>query len=91
MLNYAVHAENKSLYNTPPAFAVYALGLVMKWLIGQGGLAAIAKINERKAFKLWAETADKNFHGVVSDHYDLLAQIDHYRRTGIWKDDAKCQ
>src|SRR4029077_2789076 len=31
MLNYAVHAENRSLYNTPPAFAVYALGLVMKW------------------------------------------------------------
>ena len=39
MLNYAVHAENESLYNTPPAFAVYALGLVMKWLLGQGGLA----------------------------------------------------
>src|SRR5204863_8727918 len=48
MLNYAVHAENKSLYNTPPAFAVYALGLVMKWLIRQGGLAAIAKVNARK-------------------------------------------
>ena len=43
MLNYAVHAENRSLYNTPPAFAVYALGLVMKWLIAQGGLAAIAE------------------------------------------------
>ena len=42
MLNYAVHAENGSLYNTPPAFAVYALGLVMKWLIAQGGLTAIA-------------------------------------------------
>ena len=41
MLNYAVHAENSSLYNTPPAFAVYALGLVMKWLRAQGGLAAI--------------------------------------------------
>ena len=39
MLNYAVHAENGSLYNTPPTFAVYALGLVMKWLIAQGGLA----------------------------------------------------
>src|SRR2546423_4936106 len=47
MMNYAVHAENGSLYNTPPAFAVYALGLVMKWLIGQGGLAAIGKANER--------------------------------------------
>ena len=38
MLNYAVHAENGSLYNTPPVFGVYALGLVMKWLRGQGGL-----------------------------------------------------
>jgi len=55
MLNYAVHAENGSLYNTPPAFAVYALGLVMKWLRGQGGLAAIAKTNERKAASLYAE------------------------------------
>src|SRR5262249_30359435 len=55
MLNYAVHAENASLYNTPPAFAVYALGLVMKWLIAQGGLAAIAGVNERKARRLYAE------------------------------------
>src|SRR6266545_2268976 len=55
MLNYAVHAENGSLYNTPPAFAVYALGLVMKWLIAQGGLAAIATLNERKAAKLYTE------------------------------------
>jgi phosphoserine aminotransferase len=55
MLNYAVHAENGSLYNTPPAFAVYALGLVMKWLIARGGLSAIAAVNERKAGKLYAE------------------------------------
>jgi phosphoserine aminotransferase len=62
MLNYAVHAENKSLYNTPPAFAVYALGLVMKWLIAQGGLAAIAKVNERKASKLYAEIDRTGFY-----------------------------
>jgi phosphoserine aminotransferase len=55
MLNYAVHAENKSLYNTPPAFAVYTLGLVMKWLVAQGGLAAVQKVNQRKAAKLYAE------------------------------------
>src|SRR5439155_3397692 len=48
MLNYAVHAETGSMYNTPPAFAVYALGLVMKWLRAQGGLAAIQEVNERK-------------------------------------------
>src|SRR3979490_1730207 len=40
MMSYAVHAENNSLYNTPPAFAVYALGLVMKWLVRAGGAAA---------------------------------------------------
>jgi phosphoserine aminotransferase len=62
MLNYAVHAENKSLYNTPPAFAVYALGLVMKWLRSQGGLPAIAKVNERKATKLYAEIDRTGFY-----------------------------
>src|SRR3989454_4646074 len=62
MLNYAVHAENKSLYNTPPAFAVYALGLVMKWLIAQGGLGAIAKANDRKAAKLYAEIDRTGFY-----------------------------
>jgi phosphoserine aminotransferase len=62
MLNYAVHAENGSMYNTPPAFAVYALGLVMKWLIGQGGLPAIATVNERKAAKLYAEIDRTGFY-----------------------------
>jgi len=55
MLNYAVHAENGSLYNTPPAFGIYVLGLVIEWLIEQGGLPAIAAVNERKAGKLYAE------------------------------------
>jgi phosphoserine aminotransferase len=62
MLNYAVHAENKSLYNTPPSFAVYTLGLVMKWLRAQGGLAAIARINERKAAKLYAAIDRTGFY-----------------------------
>ena len=56
MLNYAVHADNGSLYNTPPAFAVYALGLVMKWLLQQGGLTAMAAVNERKAARLYTES-----------------------------------
>ena len=62
MMNYAVHAENKSLYNTPPAVAVYATGLVMKWLLAQGGLTAIAAINERKAAKLYAEIDRTGFY-----------------------------
>jgi phosphoserine aminotransferase len=67
MLNYAVHAENKSLYNTPPAFGVYALGLVMKWLIAQGGLVAIARVNERKAQKLYAEIDRTGFYRGTAD------------------------
>ena len=55
MLSYAVQAENRSLYNTPPTFGIYVLGLVMGWLLDLGGLAAIAIINERKAGKLYAE------------------------------------
>jgi phosphoserine aminotransferase len=62
MLSYAVHAENGSMYNTPPTFAVYALGLVMKWLLAQGGLAAVAAVNERKAGKLYAEIDRTGFY-----------------------------
>ena len=62
VLNYAVHAENRSLYNTPPVFAVYVLGLVMKWLMAQGGLAAMASVNERKAAKLYAEIDRTGFY-----------------------------
>jgi len=62
MFNYAVHAENSSLYNTPPAFAVYATGLVMKWLLQQGGLTAMAAVNERKGAKLYAEIDRTGFY-----------------------------
>ena len=55
MLSYAIHAENRSLYNTPPVFAIYLVGLVVKWIQGQGGLPHIADLNERKAAKLYAE------------------------------------
>ena len=55
MLNYRLQAENDSRYNTPPAFGIYILGLVLKWLKGAGGLTAIEKINERKAAALYAE------------------------------------
>src|SRR5687768_5903223 len=62
MMSYAVHAENGSMYNTPPVFAIYILGLVTKWLIDQGGLAAIAAMNERKAGKLYAEIDRTGFY-----------------------------
>jgi phosphoserine aminotransferase len=62
MLNYAVHAKNRSLYNTPPTVAVYTLGLVMKWLLGQGGLSGIGASNARKAAKLYAEIDRSGFY-----------------------------
>jgi len=62
MLSYAVHAENGSLYNTPPCFSIYMVGLVMKWLLAQGGLGAIQHINERKAAKLYAELDRTGFY-----------------------------
>jgi phosphoserine aminotransferase len=62
MLSYAVHAENGSLYNTPPVFAIYLLGLVMRWLIGQGGLDAVARVNERKAARLYGEIDRTGFY-----------------------------
>jgi phosphoserine aminotransferase len=55
MLNFKTQAENGSMYNTPACFGVYILRLVLKWLVGLGGLAAIAKINERKAKVLYDE------------------------------------
>jgi phosphoserine aminotransferase len=49
ILSYKTHAKSDSLYNTPPAFAVYVVGLVMKWIEAQGGLSAIEQRNREKA------------------------------------------
>jgi phosphoserine aminotransferase len=62
MLNYAVHAENGSMYNTPPCFGIYLMGLVMQWALAQGGLTAIGAINERKASALYAEIDRTGFY-----------------------------
>lgn len=62
MLQYPVHVENTSLYNTPPVFAIYVMRLVLSWLLRKGGLAAIEKINQRKADKLYAEIDRTGFY-----------------------------
>jgi phosphoserine aminotransferase len=54
MLSYRTHVEAKSLYNTPPCWAVYVSYLCCRWLQGQGGLAAAAARNEEKARRLYA-------------------------------------
>ena len=62
MLQYGVHVENKSLYNTPPVFAIYVMRLVLAWLLKQGGLQAIERVNVRKAEKLYAEIDRTGFY-----------------------------
>ena len=55
MLQYTTHAENGSMYNTPPVFTIYVMRLVLTWLLKNGGLPAIETANRRKADKLYAE------------------------------------
>ena len=62
MLSYKVQSDNNSLYNTPNTFGVYILGLTMKWLKSLGGLAAIARVNERKATTLYGEVDRTGFY-----------------------------
>ena len=51
--DYKIVADNDSMYNTPPTYAIYIAGLVFKWLKGQGGLAGIAQHNQAKAGLLY--------------------------------------
>jgi phosphoserine aminotransferase len=53
MLDYNTHVKARSAFNTPPVFAVYILGLVLKWLADQGGLAQMARRNQEKARLLY--------------------------------------
>ena len=62
ILDYAVHAEHGSMFNTPPTYAWYLAGLVFRWLKEQGGVAAMAKINQRKAAKLYAAIDASDFY-----------------------------
>lgn len=62
MLNYKVHAENNSLYNTPNTFGIYILGLTVKWVRSLGGLSAVSEMNHRKAGKIYAEIDRSGFY-----------------------------
>ncbi|WP_461536758.1 3-phosphoserine/phosphohydroxythreonine transaminase [Spongorhabdus nitratireducens] len=62
LMNYANHAERDSMLNTPPTLAWYLAGLVFKWLKRQGGLEAMARINRRKADKLYQAIDQSSFY-----------------------------
>ncbi len=70
MLKYKTHADNKSLYNTPPAYGIYICGKVFKWLKKMGGLEAMKELNEKKAKIL----------------YDFLDQSKLFKGTVVEKD-----
>lgn len=62
LLRYSVYAESGSLSNTPPVFSWYVAGLVFEYLKEQGGLAVMAKLNQRKAEKLYAAIDASDFY-----------------------------
>ena len=66
MMKYKTHADNDSLYNTPPAYGIYICGKVFKWLKKNGGLSAMKELNEKKA-KILYDFLDssKLFKGTV--------------------------
>jgi phosphoserine aminotransferase len=62
MLQYGPFADDKSLHNTPPVFAIYVMNLVSRWLLSVGGLESMETINIRKAAKLYDEIDRTGFY-----------------------------
>jgi len=62
MFNYETHAKAASMNNTPPTYSWYLAGLVFKWLKRNGGLSEMAKVNARKAEKLYSFIDQSNFY-----------------------------
>jgi phosphoserine aminotransferase len=62
MMQYATHVKTGSMYNTPPTYGWYIAGLVFSWLKKQGGLAAMAETNHRKAQTLYDMIDGSNFY-----------------------------
>ncbi len=67
MLQYKIHADNKSLYNTPPAYAIYVLGLVLEWIDSLGGLEVMKERNEKKAKLVYDYLDQSTFYKAHSD------------------------
>ena len=61
-LNYNTHIKSDSMFNTPPTFAIYMIGLVLEWLENMGGVPAIQEKNEKKAKKLYDFIDQSNFY-----------------------------
>jgi phosphoserine aminotransferase len=76
MMNYKLFQKEDSLYNTPPTFSIYLVGLVLEWIEAQGGLAAVEKVNVAKGKVLyglmdedpefWKGTVDKDSRSLMN-------------------------
>ncbi len=76
MLDYKVQADNGSMYNTPPTFAIYAAKLMFEWLKELGGVAEIEKINRKKATMLYETIeASKLYRSPVDKESRSLTNI----------------
>ncbi|MFH0735906.1 MAG: 3-phosphoserine/phosphohydroxythreonine transaminase [bacterium] len=71
-LNYKIHAENDSMYNTPPTFTIYMMGLVYKWLLNMGGLDVMHEKNVLKANILYnnIDNSDGYYKGTIINKED---------------------
>ena len=88
MLRYKIHADAKSLYNTPPAYGIYICGKVFKWLLNMGGLEAMKEYNEKKAKVLYDFLdSSKLFKGTVEKKDRSLMNVPFV--TGSEELDAK--
>lgn len=67
-LSYKTHAENESLYNTPPTYSIYLMGLVFKWLLDMGGLDKMYERNVAKAKVLYdyIDSSDGYYSGTAA-------------------------
>ncbi len=70
MFNYQIHADNGSMYNTPPTYGIYIVKLVLEWIKEQGGVKAVQAVNEKKAAIL----------------YDFLDSSEMFRGTVVKED-----
>ncbi len=70
MLNYKTMADKDSMYNTPPTYAIYILGLVLEWIEQQGGVAAMKERNEKKAKLLYDYLDNSTFYQAAAAKED---------------------
>jgi phosphoserine aminotransferase len=102
MLRYDIHAKEKSMFNTPPCYSIYIMGLVLEWIQCSGGLDAMAERNRKKAALLYdCIDASRLFRSPVEKTWRSLMNVtfvvddeDGTRRASVEKrflDEARAQ